>query len=147
MRLPQLACSVLLGILPLSILPELPSLTSIKCAVIALILLAACGKVARIISLTGLMFCWAVLAAWQVKLPAELLPGKNRHIEMLLTQTDGQTTHQGTITHLEGQRLFPGAVMVLYGNYLPSPPCAGQRWRMTVSARAVHGQLNDGGFD
>ena len=147
MRLPQLASCTLLGILPLSVLPELPSLTFIKFAVIALVLLAVCGKAGRVISLTGLMFCWAVLAAWQVKLPAEVLPGKNRHIEMVLTQTDGQTTHRGIITHLEGQHLFPGAEMALYGNYLPQPPCAGQRWRMTVRVRAVHGQLNDGGFD
>ncbi|VDZ83944.1 ComEC family competence protein [Kluyvera intermedia] len=58
MRLPQLASCTLLGILPLSVLPELPSLTFIKFAVIALVLLAVCGKAGRVISLTGLMFCW-----------------------------------------------------------------------------------------
>ncbi len=93
------------------------------------------------------MFCWGVLAAWQVQWPALTLPGKNRQVELTITQTDGQTTHQGMITRLEGQRLFPGTAITLYGSYLPQPPCVGQRWRMTIRARAVHGQLNSGGFD
>ncbi|MCE9887243.1 ComEC family protein [Kluyvera intermedia] len=147
MRLPQLACCTLLGILPLLILPGLPPVGVIKCALPALIALMFCGRAGRAVCLTGLLFCWGLFAAWQVVLPAETLPGKNRHIEIVLTQTDGQTTHQGEITHLEGKLAFPRIGIVLYGGYLPLPPCVGQRWRMTVSMRAVHGQLNDGGFD
>ena len=147
MRLPQLACCTLLGILPLLILPELPPVGAIKLSLPGLIALTFCGRAGRAVCLTGLLFCWGVFAAWQVVLPAENLPGKNRHIEMVLTQTDGQTTHQGEITHLEGKLAFPRIGIVLYGSYLPQPPCVGQRWRMTVSMRAVHGQLNDGGFD
>ncbi|HCR3982129.1 TPA: ComEC family protein [Kluyvera ascorbata] len=147
MRLPQLAGYVLAGILPLSVLPELPALWCIKLAIVALIILSACGRLGRSASLVGLMFCWGVLAAWQVQWPALTLPGKNRQVELTITQTDGQTTHQGMITRMEGQRLFPGTAITLYGSYLPQPPCVGQRWRMTIRARAVHGQLNAGGFD
>ena len=147
MRLPHLACCVLLGILPLSVLPELPSPGIIKLVIVGCIALAFFGRTGRIACLIGLFFCWGVLAACSVLLPAETLPGKNRHIEIVLTHTDGQTTHRGIITRLAGQRYFARPEIALYGSYLPQPPCVGQRWRMTISARAVHGQLNEGGFD
>lgn len=35
----------------------------------------------------------------------------------------------------------------MYGEYLPQAVCAGQQWSMKLKVRAVHGQLNDGGFD
>lgn len=147
MRLPLLACCVLAGILPLCVLPTLPPLGIIPFVIVGLIGLSFCRRAGRLLALTGLFFCWGVLAAWQMQWPAEVLPGKNRHVEMSLTQTDGQTTHRGKITRLDGRRLFPAPEIVLYGSYLPQPPCAGQQWRMTLSVRAVHGQLNDGGFD
>ena len=147
MRLPQLAACALAGILPLGVLPVLPPLWGIKVAVGVLVVLSLCGRRGRVAALIGLLFCWGVLAAWQVQLPAERLPGKNRQIELTLTQTDGQTAHRGVMTRLEGQRLIPGTAIALYGSYLPQPPCAGQRWRMTIRAKAVHGQLNEGGFD
>src|SRR5690606_5201445 len=37
--------------------------------------------------------------------------------------------------------------VTLYGNYLPEKVCAGQRWAMTLRLRAVHGELNEGGYD
>jgi len=147
MRLPQLACCVLLGILPLCVLPELPSLSVIKIAIPGLMLLIFAGRAGRAASLVGLFFCWGALAAWQVVLPAETLPGKNRHVEVELTQTDGQTLHRGAITHLDGRLYFPRTEITLYASYLPQPPCTGQRWRMTVRMRVVHGELNEGGFD
>lgn len=149
MRVPLFACCVILGVSPLLWLPVLPSLSVIKAVIVALSLLAfICPKRGiRIVCILGLLFCWGVLAAWQVQLPALRIAGKNQSVEIVLSQTDGQTTHQGNIIRFNGQRLFPTPVITLYGNYLPLPPCAGQRWAMTIRARAVHGQLNDGGFD
>ncbi|WNN70419.1 ComEC family protein [Kluyvera cryocrescens] len=147
MRLPQLAGCALLGILPISVLPELPSPDTLKLAMPGVIALALFGRAGRAASLIGLLFCWGVFAAWQVLLPAQMLPGKNRHMEIVITQTDGQTSHRGAMLRLEGRRYFPQTEIALYGSYLPQAPCVGQRWQMTVSVRAVHGQLNDGGFD
>ncbi len=62
MRLPQLAGYVLAGILPLSVLPELPALWCIKLAIVALIILSACGRLGRSASLVGLC---SVGAFWQ----------------------------------------------------------------------------------
>lgn len=66
---------------------------------------------------------------------------------MVITDTDHMTRHWGKITRLDGKRLLPSAGISFYGQYLPEPVCTGQRWIMTIRARAVHGQLNDGGFD
>lgn len=149
MRVPLFACCVMLGVIPLLWLPALPPLPVIEAAIVVLSLLALiCPKPGvRMLCIVGLLFCWGALAAWQVQLPALRIPGKNQTVEIVLSQTDGQTTHQGNIIRFNGQRLFPTPVITLYGNYLPQPPCAGQRWAMTIRARAVHGQLNDGGFD
>lgn len=57
------------------------------------------------------------------------------------------TTHYGQITRLQGRLLFPSPGITLYGEYLPQAVCAGQQWAMKLKVRAVHGQLNDGGFD
>ncbi|POP49190.1 ComEC family protein [Superficieibacter electus] len=148
MRLPQLAICVIAGIAALIWLPELPGVRCTSIVVIFATMLTVCRSVhLRMMGFKGLFFCWGVLAAQQVIWPAAHLTGKNQRLEIALTATDGATTHQGVITHVEGKRLFPAPGITLYGNYLPQAACAGQRWAMVVRARAVHGELNDGGFD
>lgn len=77
----------------------------------------------------------------------ETLTGATQDAIVEITATDGMTTHYGQITHLQGRRIFPAPSLVLYGEYLPQAVCAGQLWSMKLKVRAVHGQLNDGGFD
>lgn len=77
----------------------------------------------------------------------ETLTGATQDAIVEITATDGMTTHYGQITHLQGRRIFPAPGLVLYGEYLPQAVCAGQQWSMKLKVRAVHGQLNDGGFD
>lgn len=148
MRLPQLAGCVIVGILPLLWLPVLPG-RFVVWGLIALALLIAQYRhgTAQYVALIMLFLVWGILSARQVLWPTETLPGKNRQVEIELTATDGQTAHQGKIVRLDGLRLFPAPGVSLYGNYLPETPCAGQVWAMTLRARPVHGQLNDGGFD
>ncbi len=148
MRLPQLALCTIAGIVPLIWLPVLPGVAWISLIIIVAAGLAFYGsRAAQVGGLTTLFFCWGVLAAHHVLWPAQHLPGKNQQVEITLTATDGAMTHQGVITRFEGERLFPAPGIVLYGNYLPQSGCAGQRWAMTIRARAVYGELNDGGFD
>ncbi|WP_244558107.1 hypothetical protein [Escherichia coli] len=75
------------------------------------------------------------------------LTGATQDAIVEIIATDGMTTHYGQITHLQGRRIFPAPGLVLYGEYLPQAVCAGQVWSMKLKVRAVHGQLNDGGFD
>lgn len=148
MRLPQLAGCVIIGILPLLWLPDLPGRSVTWGLMLLALLIAQCRRrAAQYAALITLFFVWGVLSARQVLWPTQTLTNGNRQVEVVLTATDGQTTHQGRIVRLDGRRLFPGPGVSLYGNYLPEPPCAGQVWAMTLRARPVHGQLNEGGFD
>lgn len=148
MRLPQLAGCVIIGILPLLWLPDLPGRSVTWGLMLLVLLIAQCRRrAAQYAALITLFFVWGVLSARQALWPTQTLTNGNRQVEVVLTATDGQTTHQGRIVRLDGRRLFPAPGVSLYGNYLPEPPCAGQVWAMTLRARPVHGQLNEGGFD
>lgn len=148
MRLPQLAGCVIIGILPLLWLPDLPGRSVTWGLMLLVLLIAQCRRrAAQYAALITLFFVWGVLSARQALWPTQTLTNGNRQVEVVLTATDGQTTHQGRIVRLDGRRLFPAPGVSLYGNYLPEPPCAGQVWAMTLRARLVHGQLNEGGFD
>ncbi|HDS6408329.1 TPA: ComEC family protein [Klebsiella oxytoca] len=148
MRLPQLAGCVIIGILPLLWLPDLPERSVTWGLMLLALLIAQCRRrAAHYAALITLFFVWGVLSARQALWPTQTLTNGNRQVEVMLTATDGQTTHQGRIVRLDGRRLFPAPGVSLYGNYLPEPPCAGQVWAMTLRARPVHSQLNEGGFD
>lgn len=86
-------------------------------------------------------------AAEEAMWAGNTLPAKTQQAIVRITGTDNMTTHYGQITHLQGKRIFPAQGIVLYGQYLPGDVCAGQTWAMTLKVRAVHGQLNEGGFD
>ncbi|QGN37457.1 ComEC family protein [Klebsiella oxytoca] len=148
MRLPQLAGCVIIAILPLLWLPILPGRFVIWTIIIFALLIAQCRRrPAQYTALMMLFLVWGLLSARQALWPMEMLTDRNLQAEVELIATDGQTAHQGRIIRLDGRRLFPAPGISLYGNYLPEPPCAGQIWTMTLRARPVHGQLNDGGFD
>lgn len=148
MTLPALAICLIIGILPLQWMPSLPT-PGYVWFLIAIGCLFACfrSRLFRYCAVTLLAFAWGALSAMQAVWPGEHLPGANHQAEVVITDTDHMTRHWGKITRLDGKRLFPSAGISFYGQYLPEPVCTGQRWIMTIRARAVHGQLNDGGFD
>ncbi|MDY1036572.1 ComEC family protein [Lelliottia sp. CFBP8978] len=101
----------------------------------------------RYIGMWMIFFAWGVLAALESVWPMQHLTAGPQRAEVVITTTDGATTHQGRIIRLNGKPWRSTTGITLYGNYLPQAPCAGQRWAMTLRLRAVHGELNDGGFD
>ena len=147
MRLSTFALCVITGTAPLLWLPVLPPVAPI--GVLILLSAAVCLRLPalRPAALTALFFCWAVLAAWQEVLPATALPGKVIRAEVVLTASDGAERHYGRILSIDGRRQFPPPGIAFYGQALPHKACAGQRWRLQLKARAVHGQLNEGLFD
>ncbi|HHG8784753.1 TPA: ComEC family protein [Citrobacter sedlakii] len=148
MKITTVSLCSLCGIFPLLFLPALPdTLWLVSLLALACSLTLFSGKWMQLAGLVLLFFLWGVFAAKQSLWAGNTLPVKNQDAIIELTATDNITTHAGRITHLAGRRLFPAVGIVLYGQYLPSEPCAGQRWAMTIRIRAVHGQLNDGGFD
>lgn len=91
--------------------------------------------------------CWGILAAQESVWPMNHLTKAPQQAEVVITATDGATMHQGRIISLNGERVWAAMGVSLYGNYLPQNVCVGQRWAMTLRLRAVHGELNDGGYD
>lgn len=148
MKITTVSACALCGILPLVLLPALPETLGVVAifALACLVSLVPC-KMAHYSALILLFFLWGVMAAKQSLWPGNTLPAATQEATVVITATDNMTTHYGRITHLKGKRLFPSPGVVLYGQYLPTEPCAGQRWAMTLKVRPVHGQLNEGGFD
>lgn len=147
MRLPTLALCAILGICPLLWLPALPTLSETGAMTILAIAFCLKARRFRITGLIMLFFCWGILAAQKTVLPANTLTGRPLQAEVAITATDGETTYYGKLLRINGQRQFPAPEIVLYGQALPDNACPGQVWSMTIHARAVHGQLNEGMFD
>lgn len=148
MSVPGIALCLLLAALPLLWLPALPGLVWVISIALCGCLLGWCKTLTlRYTGLWLLFSAWALLAGLEALWPVQTLPGSHAQAEITLVATDNATTHRAVIERLNGQRLFPAPGIVLYGEYLPQPACAGQRWAMTLNVRAVHGQLNEGGFD
>lgn len=148
MKITTVSTSALFGILPLMLLPALPDMLCIGVIFgLAILLCLISHSPVRFAGLTLLFFLWGVLAAKDALWAGNTLPAKSQQAIVRITGTDNMTTHYGQITHLQGKRVFPAIGITLYGQYLPGNVCAGQTWAMTLKVRAIHGQLNEGGFD
>lgn len=148
MGIPVISICAILGIVPLYGLPALPGLQSVW--IIMLVGIAFAMQQSKLALLTGttlLFFCWGILAAKESVWPMNNLTAGPLQAEVAIAATDGATVHQGYIVRLNGKRWHAATGITLYGNYLPQKACAGQRWAMTLRLRAVHGELNDGGYD
>ncbi|MFP1591095.1 DNA internalization-related competence protein ComEC/Rec2 [Escherichia coli] len=103
-------------------------------------------KTVRYIALTLLFFVWGILSAKQILWAGETLTGATQDAIVEITATERHDHDHGQITHLQGRRIFPAPGLVLYGEISASGLC----WTTMVNETevcAVHGQLNDGGFD
>lgn len=140
-------CAIL-AIIPLYWLPVLPDLHIVWLLIAAGIALSVQQrKWLRFSGLALLFMCWGILAAQESVWPMNHLTKVPQQAEVVITETDGATMHQGRIVSLNGERVWAAMGVALYGNYLPQNVCVGQRWAMTLRLRAVHGELNDGGYD
>ncbi len=140
-------CAIL-AIIPLYWLPVLPDLHIVWLLIAAGIALSVQQrKWLRFSGLALFFMCWGILAAQESVWPMNHLTKVPQQAEVVITATDGATMHQGRIISLNGERVWAAMGVSLYGNYLPQNVCVGQRWAMTLRLRAVHGELNDGGYD
>ncbi|WNJ36274.1 ComEC family protein [Enterobacter hormaechei] len=140
-------CAIL-AIIPLYWLPVLPDLQTVWMLIAAGMALSLQQRKWLTFSGLALLFlCWGILAAQESVWPMNHLTKAPQQAEVVITATDGATMHQGRIVSLNGKRVWAAMGVALYGNYLPQNVCVGQRWAMTLRLRAVHGELNDGGYD
>lgn len=139
---------VIIGVLPLMWLPAIPQLSVIAVLlVVALLVAATPHRFARYVAFSLFCFCWALFSARGSLTPFEAWTSKPVAIEAIVERSDGKENHELQIVSLEGKTVFPPVGIRVRGNYLSDSVCTGQRWRMKVHLRPVHGQLNEGGFD
>jgi len=129
----------------LTAIPGLPVITAILLAAICLGLIPI--RFARYVAFSLLCFCWALFSARGTLTPFEQWTTKPVVVEAVITSTDGKQNHDWEMVSVEGKLIFPSVGVRSRGSYLSGSVCAGQRWRMKLQLRPVHGQLNDGGFD
>lgn len=143
------ACLILIvGLLPLLWLPIIPSLPWIVGLIgLALVLLSHQWQGGQNGGLLLLSFCWGCLAAAQSLAFFQQIPETPVSADVVVVRSDGQQYHEVKIVRLSGKLLFPQPGVRIYGTNLPAPVCAGQRLRLKLKLRPLHGQLNEGGFD
>lgn len=146
--LPGLCLCIIIGIAPLFWLPVLPSFTAIYAIMFAAVL-ASCRslRVWRYVALLLWSLCWGLLAAKQSLWPIEFLADKTLTAEVKITASDNGRVNTLRILRINGRHLLPAPGVNVYDAALPQPACMGQRWQMTLKLSAVHGRLNEGGFD
>ncbi|TKI07493.1 ComEC family protein [Martelella alba] len=166
LSLNHLALSAILGLLPLTVLPQLPGVATLY-VLLALSLLLALSRVyfALLVGVALAAFIWGCWSAGfllqqtteltraKISVQAEIVSihlaaGEPSGSKSKMRQ-NGNPRHGAVIKILQvGQRrIFPPAYAAIQGISMPDPWCAGQRWHMTLSLRAQHGRLNEGGFD
>ncbi|MGB7800313.1 ComEC family protein [Buttiauxella sp.] len=144
----RLCFSAIIGIQPLMWLPAIPGLSVITAILLAAICFGLIPlRFARYVAFSLLCFCWALFSARGTLTLFEQWTSKPVAVVAVMTSTDGKQNHDWEIASVEGKRVFPPFGVRSRGSYLPGSICAGQRWRLKLQLRPVHGQLNDGGFD
>ncbi|WBM69392.1 ComEC family protein [Buttiauxella sp. WJP83] len=144
----RLGFSAIIGIQPLLWLPCIPGLPIITAIFFAAFCLGLIPRLfARYVAFGLLCFCWALFNARESLAPFEQWIAKPVTVDAVITSTDGKQNHDWEMASVEGRLIFPPVGVKSRGSYLPGSVCAGQRWRMKLQLRPVHGQLNDGGFD
>lgn len=139
---------VMIGTIPLMWLPDIPQLSIIAALLVAALCIAATPyRFTRYIAFSLLCFCWALFSARESLAPFEAWTSKPVAIEAVVDRSDGKQNHELQIVSVEGKIIFLPVGIKIQGSYLSDSVCAGQRWRMKVRLRPVHGQLNEGGFD
>ncbi|ORM69255.1 DNA internalization-related competence protein ComEC/Rec2 [Pantoea rwandensis] len=144
-----LARAVILAALPLTILPQIPSTGTIA-------MIGAGGLIAglisrpmlRVIGIALLLLAWMLAEARQVLNAIETLTAAPAEVTLRITEVkpaSQQITAQ--IIRVGDRYQFPPIFATISTTSSEPPFCVGQRWQMKLRLRAVHGRLNEGGFD
>lgn len=148
----QIALALIGGILPLTVLAQLPGL---YCRSGLLIIACITGylpyRLSKLLCIALLGFLWATLNAQQIVQQTQSFSGSHQQViaEVKSAFLQREDTHNLVIAlkDINGQRVFPPLSARVSSNDFPNGYCTGQRLRLTMSLRPVHSQLNLGGFD
>ncbi|ORM78230.1 DNA internalization-related competence protein ComEC/Rec2 [Pantoea eucrina] len=139
----------ILATLPLLLLPQIPSGTTLAVlTLIAIFLLHRSHKAAVLAGITLLVACWAQGEARSLLNAMELLT--RRPVDAMVSVSAVDTRQNLLLVRLirVDERLqFPPLFVQISNVNNTENWCAGQRWHMRLRLRAVHGRLNEGGYD
>ncbi|QCR10330.1 ComEC family protein [Brenneria rubrifaciens] len=149
-----LAIAVVLGVLPLAILPAVPPSAVLGLGIILAVTRVLTGKrcflqVMAAVTLFG--FCWAGLAAQTLLKQVDRLALQTVNAIVTLSSVRfNELDKNQVIVRLDkiNQRwIFPPLyARVTLSNGMRNW-CGGQRWAVSANLRPVHSRLNEGGFD
>ncbi len=130
-------------------LPSLPApRLLLVIVVVALLLLRSRNHWLWGIAWCGLIFCWGCWVAHQQLRQAEELSVRPISARVMVTATEPGRQRIRVSIHRTDQRLrFPVLSAWLVAGESVTDFCSGQRWLMRLRLRAVHSQLNEGGYD
>lgn len=139
----------ILATLPLLLLPQIPSgITLAVLTLIAIFLLHWSHKAAVLAGITLLVACWAQGEARSLLNAMELLT--RRPVDAMVSVSAVDTRQNLLLVRLirvDGRLQFPPLFVQISNVNNTENWCAGQRWHMRLRLRAVHGRLNEGGYD
>lgn len=148
----EIALAVIIGTMPLLILPQLPH-WYVYCLILMGILggIVSGQKVLILIVLVLLSFTWATgYGHYLLYQTNKLSRGENEVIAKVETINLGRKDkHQIVlkIDQVNGLGLFPAVFFRTSWENRETEYCAGQEWKLRVRLRPVHASLNEGGFD
>ncbi|WP_336777183.1 DNA internalization-related competence protein ComEC/Rec2 [Pantoea sp. USHLN256] len=144
-----LARMMIVSALPLGVLPQIPE-TSVIVAIagFALLLGVTPNGLLRIMGVGLLLLSWAMVEARHMVNTIELLAAAPIEATVRITEVreeKQQLTAQ--ILRVGDRYQFPPVFVTLNNAALIQSFCSGQRWKMKLKLRPVHGRLNEGEFD
>lgn len=147
----QLALALIAGILPLTVLPDLPGFyQKIGLFLLACIAGALPFRVSKLLCVSVLALLWATSHAGQILQQTAHFSGARQQvvaeIKSASLQREGSHSLVIALREINGERVFPPLSARISSEGI-GPYCAGQRWLLSMSLRPVHSQLNLGGFD
>lgn len=139
----------ILATLPLLLLPQIPSGTTLAVlTLIAIFLLHRSHKAAVLAGITLLVACWAQGEARSLLNAMELLTRRPVDATVSVSAIDTrQNLLLVRLIRVDGRLQFPPLFVQISNVNNTENWCAGQRWHMRLRLRAVHGRLNEGGYD
>lgn len=139
----------ILATLPLLLLPQIPSGTTLAVlTLIAIFLLHRSHKAAVLAGITLLVACWAQGEARSLLNAMELLTRRPVDATVSVSAVDTrQNLLLVRLIRVDGRLQFPPLFVQISNVNNTENWCAGQRWHMRLRLRAVHGRLNEGGYD
>ncbi|MBK0001854.1 ComEC family protein [Erwinia sp. S38] len=145
----QLAGSLIIGTLPLTVIPRLPGYGYDIAAIVLSFFLMRCSQRVAIFTAMVLLFSlWPLNTARSLQDQIDrLTQGIVRAEVQIDTVLPGAERARVRLFRQDGRLLFPPIYASLRLPGGEQTFCQGQRWDMALALRPLHAQLNEGGFD